>query len=227
MKKQHNFFRLAGILYFIVIICGIFAELFVRGSIFQADDAVSTYQNIVDSNRIYLYGFISDLIMQTAYLLLPMVLFMLFKHIDQYIASTMIFFVMIAVAIMCINMLNHYAPIILIEQGQLVKGNDVISLQNQIVFYLTMHEKGYHIAQIFFGLWLMPLGYLVYRSKNFPKFLGICLMLGCLGYLIDFAIYFLSPNLNQILTSWITLPADIGEVGLCLYLLFQSKSRAN
>jgi hypothetical protein len=84
-----------------------------------------------------------------------------------------------------------------------------------------MHKHGYLIAQIYFGLWLFPLGYLVLKSGFFPRILGMLLMIGSIAYLIDFFIFFLFPDHQAIISPIITLPADIAEFSLCLWLLIK------
>lgn len=89
------------------------------------------------------------------------------------------------------------------------------------MFFLDLHGKGYLIAQLFFGLWLLPLGLVVFKSGFLPKVIGIFLILGFVGYLIDFFIIFLFPSMAPLLSSWLTLPADLGEFSLCLWLLIK------
>lgn len=134
-------------------------------------------------------------------------------------AGLMVLSVTVAVAIMCINMLNHYAPLLLMNPIGYNVTYDVEQINSWVVFYLDMHNKGYHIAQLFFGLWLLPLGYLVIKSDGFPKVIGLFLIAGCFGYLLDFVVYFLLPETSNSLSNYITAPADLGEFSLCLYLL--------
>jgi hypothetical protein len=76
------------------------------------------------------------------------------------------------------------------------------------------------IVHIFSGLWLFPFGYLVFKSSFLPKFLGVLLMLGCFGYLINFLGNTLIPDYSTLgISSYIRLPASIGEIGTCLWLL--------
>jgi len=214
--------RIAGILYLIVIVCGIFAEKYVRTTLVDLNDGSHTIDNITQNEFLFRLGFVSDLLMQLAYFLLPLVLYRILKDTNKWLAQIIILCVLVAVGILCINMLNHYAPLLLIQE----QGLNPELLQNQVLFYLKLHSNGYHIAQIFFGLWLLPLGYLVFKSGLFPKFIGILLMAGCFGYLLDFLLYFLFPSESRSLSEWITLPADMGEFSLCLYLLVKGvKSR--
>ncbi|WP_339714754.1 DUF4386 domain-containing protein [uncultured Kriegella sp.] len=211
--------RVAGVLYLLVIICGVFAEKYVRTIIIDGADGRHVVTNIIKNEFLFRLGFMADLLMQLTYFLLPLALFQLLKRINRFAAATMVLSVAIAVAIMCINMLNHYAPLLLLNENSMVLTET--QLQHWVLFYLEMHTKGYHIAQLFFGFWLLPLGYLVFKSGLFPKIIGIFLMVGCFGYLTDFLLYFLFPESQEILVDFITAPADLGELSLCLYLLIK------
>lgn len=219
--------RIAGLLYLIVIICGIFAEKYVRFTLVDLNDSAVTAQNIGNQEFLFRMGFVADLIMQLAYFLLPVVLYQLLKKTSKELAGLMVLSVTVAVAIMCINMLNHYAPLLLLNHNIYTSAFSTEQINNSVSFYLEMHNKGYHIAQLFFGLWLLPLGYLVFKSERFPKIIGILLIVGCFGYLTDFLIYFLCPENSIALSEYITAPADLGEFSLCLYLLIKGVKGAD
>jgi hypothetical protein len=88
------------------------------------------------------------------------------------------------------------------------------------MFYLNQYDYGNLIVQIFWGLWLFPLGYLIFKSAIIPKFLGVLLMLGCLSYLINFLGNALFSNYADLgISSFVRLPATLGEIGTCLWLL--------
>ena len=226
MLSEKYLARIAGLLYLIVIICGIFAEKYVRFTLVDLNDSAVTAQNIGTQEFLFRMGFVADLIMQLAYFLLPVVLYQLLKKTSKELAGLMVLSVTVAVAIMCINMLNHYA-LLLLNHNIYTSAFSTEQINNSVSFYLEMHNKGYHIAQLFFGLWLLPLGYLVFKSERFPKIIGILLIVGCFGYLTDFLIYFLCPENSIALSEYITAPADLGEFSLCLYLLIKGVKGAD
>ena len=85
--------------------------------------------------------------------------------------------------------------------------------------FADMHAAGYLIAQMFFGLWLLPLGFLVYRSGYFPKVLGVLLAIGCFGYLADLFTHFLVPDIAESIAPFVVAPAAVGELSLVVWLL--------
>lgn len=93
-------------------------------------------------------------------------------------------------------------------------------LQAQVMLHLNQYDTGFSLVHIFSGLWLLPFGYLVYRSGFLPKILGVLLMLGCVGYLINFLGHTLWPDYWQLgISSYVALPASIGEISTCLWML--------
>ena len=85
------------------------------------------------------------------------------------------------------------------------------------MFFLAAHEGGLFIAGIFWGLWLLPMGYLVFKSGFLPRWIGVLLIIGGFGYLIDSAIFFLLPDVDVTIAQF----TFVGEVLLPLWLLIK------
>jgi hypothetical protein len=85
------------------------------------------------------------------------------------------------------------------------------------MLFLDLHEYGILIATIFWGLWLLPLGYLVFKSGYIPRILGVLLIIGGFGYLIDFVVFFIFPNFEVSIGQFTFL----GEILLPLWLLIK------
>jgi hypothetical protein len=182
--------RVAGILYLIIFGLGIFAELFVRQSLIVPGDAATTVNNIVASESLFRLSLVSDLIRHTFLILLPLVLYKLLKPVNKDIALLMVIFALAGVPISMLNMLNHFAALLLLSGADYLTAFEADQLQAQVMFFLDLQKYGAFIPQ-FLGLWLLPLGYLVLKSGFLPRILGILLMIGCFGYLIDAVLFFL------------------------------------
>ena len=219
MNSNMKLARLAGLLYLVLIICGVFAEFFVRSKIIVWEDAAMTAANIKDNEFLFRLGFASDAVMLIAYLLLPLVLYSLLKSVNQFYALLMVSCVVVCVGIYGTNLLSHYAPLLLLSGDNYLSAFGTDQLNGLVMFFLDLHSHGYMVAQIFFGLYLFPLGYLVYKSRFFPRVLGALLMIGSFGHLMDFFVYYIFPNYESIITSNLTLPGDIAEFSFCIWLL--------
>ena len=212
MDHDKRLARIAGSLYLAVAVLGGFAELVVRDGIVEAGNAAATAENIRGSATLFRLGFAADLVQATFYLFTAMALYLLLRNVHELVARAMVVIVAVSVAIMCLNLLNQYTALALATGG--ASGSDALA-----GLYADMHAAGYLIAQIFFGLWLLPLGYLVYRSDAFPRVLGALLMLGCFGYLIDTFTWLLAPGVAERIEWIVIAPAAVGELWFVAYLL--------
>jgi hypothetical protein len=138
-----------------------------------------------------------------------MALYLLVRHVHELVARAMVVIVSVSVAIICLNLLNQYVALSLATGEEYTNAFGAVGSDALTGLFAEMHASGYLIAQIFFGLWLLPLGYLVYRSGYFPRVLGVLLMVGCLGYLVDSFAHFLAAGVA-------------GELGFVAWLLVKS-----
>jgi hypothetical protein len=204
--------RIAGLLYLAVAVLGGFAELYVRDRVLVPGDPAATAENIQGSAALFRAGFVADLAQATLFLFTAMALYLLLRGVNELVARAMVVFVAVAVAIMSLNLLNQFTAL------QLATGETAGSV-TQAGLFAQMHGAGYLIAQVFFGLWLLPLGYLVVRSGWFPKTIGVLLVVGCFGYLIDTFAQFLAPSVADGIEAFVLLPAAIGELAFVAWLL--------
>ena len=212
--------RVAGFLYLILMVCGIFSYLFVNSSLIVPGDTVTTINNIMASKSLYVSGIVSWLISQTVFILLVYVLYKLLKPVNKNHAFLMVMFVLVAVPISFINELNKFAALLLLSGADYLTAFDVGQLQALVPLFLDLHEYGIHINSMFFGLWLLPLGYLVFKSGYIPRILGILLMIGWFGYMLEFFTFFLFPDFNAAIELVFTI-TGIGEFLLVLWLLIK------
>ena len=211
--------RVAGVLYLVVAVRGGFSELYVRSIIKVAGDASATADKIRASATLFRIGFVTDLVNIACFLLLALVLYLLLSPVNRRIASAFVILNAIAVAIMGVNTLNHVGALLVATNPTYTTGFGAQSADALALLFLDLHHQGYLIAQIFFGLWLLPLGYLVYRSGYFPRVLGILLMIGCFGYLADIVVIYSSPILESVLSPYLALPAGLAEMAFLVWLL--------
>lgn len=209
--------RVAGLLYLILAICGGFAEFFVRQRLIVPGDAAATVNNITASESLFRLGFVAELVGQTAFIVLVLVLYRLLKAVNRNQAVLMVTLVVVAVTITCLNMLNQFAALLLLNGGDYLAVFEAEQLQALVLLFLNLHKAGYLIAQVFFGLWLLPLGILVYKSGFLPRIVGALLIVACFGYLIDVVTFSLFPSFEVIVSEF----TFIGELLLMLWLLIK------
>lgn len=212
--------RIAGLLYFGVVLTGIFSLMYVSKKLIVWDDELMTFNNIVANQTLFRFGAVSYLICYTFFLFLPLVLYKILKPVNGISARLMVILVLVSVPIAFANSQNLFNVLSLISGESYLNVFSTNQLQSQVMLYLNQYDNGNLIVSIFSGLWLFPFGYLVYKSNFLPKTLGILLMIGCFSYLINFLGNSLITNYSKMgITFFIHLPASIGEIGICLWLL--------
>lgn len=214
--------RVAGLLYLIIIIAGIFAEFFVRQSLIVPGDAVATADNIMASEGLFRLGIAGDLIMIMSDVTLAVVFYVLLKPVSSSLSLLAAFFRLAQAAILGINLLNLFFVLQLLSGADYLTVFGADQLDALVLLFLNGHSIGYAIGLVLFGLSLLVLGYLVFKSGYFPRILGVLLIVASLGYLIDSFASFLLPNYDDYETIFalvVFLPAFIGELSMCLWLL--------
>ena len=205
--------RVAGFLYFLVIPLGIFGSLYVPSRLIVSGDAAATANHIMASESLFRLGIVSDLLASMVMLLVVLVLYQLLKPVSKTMALVMVIFLLPGVPLAMLNAVNQFAVL------QLLSGADYLTVFNteqlQALVYLFLHSRVGTIASIFWGLWLFPLGYLVFKSRFFPRILGVLLMIACFGYVINSFAIFLGYSVN------VGLFAALGEVLFILWLLIK------
>ncbi len=212
--------RIAGILYIIMDVFLIFSGMVVDPKLYVPGDAVATVSNILASELLFRLGFVSNLVGLILQLLLVHALYELFKSVEKGQARLMVILVVAGVSVAFLNTLNQYAPILLLSGAGHLSAFNPAQLQTLAMVFLDMYKHGIMIAEIFWGLWLIPLGILVYKSRFAPKVLGVLLIAGCFGHLISFLSIFLFPGYSTILSP-IGDTVMLGEIPIFLWLLIK------
>ncbi|NIF06892.1 DUF4386 domain-containing protein [Chryseobacterium sp. Tr-659] len=212
--------RLAGFLYLVVILTGFFSLMYVPSQLIVRENPQLTFQNISSSVQLFRGSIAVSIVCYIAFTLLPLALYQLLRNVNGTYAQLMVILALISIPVSFINLQNKFSVLGIIEDAEYSKVFNPVQLQAQVMFLLSNYNKGILIAQIFWGLWLFPFGYLVYKSDFLPKILGVFLMLGCFGYLLNVFGRTLIPHFSDYtISSYITLPATLGEIGIGLWML--------
>jgi len=217
---QRKAAKIAGLLYLLVIVFGIIGHL-ARQSLIVPGDAATTAKNIMANEMQFRGANLSWLISEMSLLLLGLALYVVLKKVNKNLASLMVLFVVVGVAVESINTLNQFAALQLLSGANHLTAFSADQLNAQVMFHLDSWEAGYRIAAIMsFGPWLIPAGYLVYKSGYFPRILGILVILAGLGILIEGLQYILLPD-YEVISYPANAAATIGEFALCGWLLLK------
>ena len=212
--------RIAGVLYLLVGIFGGFAEGFVEPRMYVAGNAATTAGNLVANAGLVRIGVVADLFQATVWVFLGLTLYLLLKHVNKSVARAMVVLVAIGASITCLNAVFEFEGLRAATGAVNLAAFGTAGSNALVLLLLDTQHYGLLIAQIFFGLWLVPLGYLAYKSAGwFPKWLGVLLIVGGVCYLVDLLALFLVPDFGQIIHGFVTIPSAIAEISMVLYLL--------
>jgi len=221
MISKRKISRIAGLLYLVVVVTGMFSLAYVPKQLFVWDNPSKTFENILTNETLFRLSIASSVICYVTFIFLPVFLYRLLESVNSFVAKLMAILAIISVPISLINLQNKYAVLSLIDLSKQQNAQSIQETYKQTMLYLNQYDNGILITTVFWGLWLLPFGYLVYKSGFLPKLLGILLMLGCFGYLINLFGNTLSSHYGASgISQYLGLLPAIAEIGTCLWLLF-------
>ena len=228
MNSSKKVARMAGLLYLTVVLTGIFSLVYVPSQITVPGDASATVGNIVASQLLFRLGIVAGLICYTAFLLLPLALYKLLSPVRTNAAVLMVAFAVVSVPISFVSILNKLDILTLLSGAEYLKVFTADQLEARVMLSLAAYSNGILVSSLFWGLWLLPFGYLVFKSGILPRVLGILLMIGCFGDVFDVLGRALcSGYADTALASLATYPGSFGEIGICLWLLIMGAREPN
>ena len=219
MKSPKRLARIAGILYLLVGISGGFAEGYMEPKMYVAANAAATAANVIANSGLVRLGVVADLFDATVFLFLALTLYILLKHVHKSAARAMLVLVALAVGLTSSAALFEFEGLRVATGAVNLSALGTAGSNAQVLLLLDAQHYGLLIAQIFFGLWLAPLGYLAYKSGMFFKPLAILLVVAAACYLVDTFAAFALPDLGRAIHSYITIPSAVAELWMVGYLL--------
>jgi hypothetical protein len=206
------------LLYLIVIVGGIFAELVVRGRLVVHGDPAATAHNILAHEMLYRWGFAVELFYCVCNVPLTVIFYNLFKVVNRNVTLMMVILDLVVNTIESVSLLGHFAPLLLLGGGRNLSAFTAEQLQAAAYVSLELFEHGFAIALVFFGFDCLVMAYLIYRSNFLPRVIGVLLAIEGWGYLINSFALFLAPALQPRIFPYFA-PTAIAEIALCLWLL--------
>ena len=202
--------RVAGALYLAVVLTGMFCLAYVPSQ------SGGTIAEAAAHAGLFRAGIAAFLAMQVAFLLLPFALYRVFADVNRGAATLMVALAAVSVPIGLVAVTHRMEALSLLETAG---ANAADSANAAFALCLQRYGHGLRIASLFWGLWLLPFGWLVLRSGRIPRVLGLLLVLGGAGYVVQ-VFGGLVPGLaDSALMGYVRMPAALGEIGSCLWLL--------
>lgn len=212
--------RLAGVLWFAVIVAGLTAFL-LRSPLIVRSDAAATAANILGSESLFRFSFIADLVASICYMGVSVFLYSLLKPVSRSVSLLAAFSGLAGIMIGSVTALNDLATLNLLQNAQYSAAFTTTQLQTMVLMSLRISALGFSLAMVFFGFQCVLIGCLVARSTFLPRVLGVLLAIGGLSYVISSVATVLSPALGARLTPFIIPAALLGEGSLTVWLIIK------
>ncbi len=219
MNAPKRLARIAGVLYLLVGIFGGFAEGFVDPKMYVAGNAAATAGNVVANAGLVRMSVVAHLLDGTFFIFLALTLFVLLQAAHSSVARAMLVLVALATGIICLNAVFQFEGLRVATDSSYATAFGRAGSNALVLLLLDTQHYGTLIAQVFFGLWLVPLGYLADKSGLFPRWLGALLVVGGVCYVVDLLAAFLAPDFSQRIHAFVVIPCAIAEISMVLYLL--------
>ena len=214
MNSINKTARIAGFLYFMYIVTSVIANMFGR---FVFVDPPVTVNHITAHESLFRIGFVISLFSYVLFLLAAWALYVLLESVDKNMALLFLLLNLGGFAILVLSHLNLFSSLLLLSGADYLRVFQPDQLQAQAILFVNLYKNGSTIAQIPYGIWLFPLGYLVFKSGSLPKILGVLLIADGFGLLIYVCQRFLLPGF--IIISYPCLVISfIAEISLALWL---------
>src|SRR6266487_2194503 len=220
MNSTKNPGRFAGLLYPLMSILGFFAIGYVPSKVIVHGNAEAIASNIAASETLFRLGIAGELIGQAGFIFVALALYDLLKGVNRRHASLMVTLIVVSVPIAFANELNSIAALVLVRGADFLSLFDKPQREALAMLFLNLHHHGFVVAELFWGLWLFPLGLLVYRSRFLSRFLGVWLALAGVAWVILSLTGILLPQYQDQVNTYLQ-PAIVGEIAFMLWLLIK------
>ena len=221
MTTRKQTARLAGLLYLVMGLAGAFSIAFIPRVFVVRGDAAATASNIASFPLLYRFGIVADLVNQVGFILLVVVLYELFKDVNRRHARLMVAFVLVQVAMSSAILITQIAPLVLLSGAEYLSVFEKNQLDAAALGALTLRGRAIIALGVYMGLWLLPLGALVYRSGFIPRTIGVLLIVAGGAYVVSTATFFLLPEYFRFTSLFMTLAAAAGELSIVGWLLIK------
>jgi hypothetical protein len=215
--------RIAGLWYLVLAIGAGYSWMYITKT-FVPESATVTVQNILATQSQFIISIICSIIGQIGFIFLALALYRLFKNVNQSQARLMLTLVLISVSIMFVNIIFQTSALVFLNRTAYFTAFTPAQIAELTTMFLHLNIIGVYIVDIFWGLWLLPLAYLTYQSKFFPKIIAIVLVISAIGYIVDSLSFIINQEVHSTLRNYLSLPEALGEIVILLWLLIKGVS---
>jgi uncharacterized protein DUF4386 len=212
--------KLTGLLYFLLALAAIYSYMYVSPKTMVAGDMAATAKKMIDNEFLFRTSIASDIITNILFVILIIFLYRLFRQVNEVLALFMAGLAFVAIPV---SFIGESLRLIALEifKGNLLRS---FSTEQALEVSTTLLKVGSYTGQLVtfhWGLWLIPMGWLAYRSGFIPKILGILLFVNGLGYMISSITFILFPESLPAVSKIVYPTYFIGELPLIFWLMIK------
>lgn len=222
-NQERHYPQLAGLIYLVIAVVGGFSIGYMPSEIVVEGDAALTFQNLLANQQLFKVGIAGDIAVLVLEVLLTVMIFRLFNNVNKTAISIATYSRLAMAVIMGINLLNYMVPAIIMTQPEYLSSFSGAELESLTLLFFRAHKYGELAWQLFFAIHLFSLGYVVQKSAETPRWLGLLMLLGGVGYGLDsfFQFILLDGQVFVILSSGLLVLAVVGELWFAFWLLLK------
>jgi Domain of unknown function (DUF4386) len=207
--------RIAGAFQLLEGITATFGQVIVLGRLVVSGNAAATAANILGHERLFWLGFASSLIGVACHIVWALLMYVLLRPVNRSLSLLAAFFILVGCAIQALTSLLYLAPLLILQGGRSLSAFTAEQLQALALMFLKLNAYAFNIDLVFFGLWCVLTGYLIFRSTFLPRILGVLLAISGLG----FVTYLYPPLAYHLFFPYIAVASALGEIPLELWLI--------
>ena len=207
--------RMAGVCQLLEALTATFGQVIVRDRLVVAGDAAATAANILGHEPLFWLGFASSLIGVAFHIAWAVLMYELLKPVNKSLSLLAAFIILVGCAIQTLTSFLYLTPLLILKGGSSFSAFTPEQLQALALLFLKLNAYAFNIDLVFFGLWCVLTGYLIYRSAFLPRILGVLLSISGLGFLT----YIYPPLAYRLFFPYIAVASALGEIPLELWLI--------
>jgi hypothetical protein len=209
--------RVAG-LWYLTLALGPFYLLYVPSKTIVHNDATATSARIISHETLFRFGLLAETMGAVVFIGLALALYRLFENVDRHRARQMVGLVLVSAALILVGVVFNAAALIVFRGGDALAAFDLHTREAIGMLLIRLHGQSNGVNEMFWGLWLLPFGWLVVRSQFLPRWLGYWLLLDGICWVVFATTGFLAPSRHDILFR-VFQPAFLAELAIMLWLL--------
>ena len=206
--------RMAGAFQLLESLTATFGQVIILGRLVVSDNAAATAANILGHERLFWLGFASSLVAVVFHIVYALLFYDLLKPVNRRVSLLALLVLLVASAIQAVTGLLYLAPLLILQGGTSVSAFTPAQLQALALVFLKLNAYALNVHLVFFGLWCVLTGYLIFRSTFLPRVLGVLLVISGSGWLI-----YLFPPVAYRLFPFIAAASALGEIPVEFWLM--------